>query len=281
MVLMNTQENKKEDAGGEFKHLKDKVQRLTKAVYRVTDLYTDREPLKWTLRNNALSLHTKLSTIIKEISNPSVKEELSNNHVVSFRELDEIMDLINRVVDLLGVASASTFVSGFNFEILEREYLSLGSFLEGRKNVLDTDLNLLIVGGVEIESDSNNRQLSSKPITEKDWGRAKQASNQVSGKYPNDLNKATSDLKNIRNTKKNTLNKPILNVGNRGNDRKDKIVKFLNQNGKRTISEISALFGNVSEKTTQRDLFDLTRSGKVIADGEKRWRTYSLTKNVS
>ena len=42
---MNTHENKIEEVDGGYGHLKDKVQRLTKAVYRVTYMYTDKEPL--------------------------------------------------------------------------------------------------------------------------------------------------------------------------------------------------------------------------------------------
>ena len=34
----------------------DRIQKLTAALYRVTDLLSDKEPIKWTLRDKALNL---------------------------------------------------------------------------------------------------------------------------------------------------------------------------------------------------------------------------------
>ncbi len=43
-------------------YLCDKVQRITQAVYRVTDILSDKEPLKWEMREKAVSLFTALTS---------------------------------------------------------------------------------------------------------------------------------------------------------------------------------------------------------------------------
>jgi predicted HTH transcriptional regulator len=70
--------------------------------------------------------------------------------------------------------------------------------------------------------------------------------------------------------------KPILASG----PRKEKILNLLKEHGARTISEITPFFEEISEKSIQRDFADLVRVGKVIAEGEKRWRKYKLLTNV-
>ncbi len=88
----------------------DKVQKLTEALYRVTELFPDKEPLKWQLRNNAVEiLDFLLSIENKEVFNTG-----------------NIFDLFRKMNYLLQLASSSSaFISNINFEVLRREYLIL------------------------------------------------------------------------------------------------------------------------------------------------------------
>ncbi len=54
-----------------YGQITDKIQRLTGALYRVTDLLSDKEPLKWALRDKAMVLYNNLMSIrfIKDKSN--------------------------------------------------------------------------------------------------------------------------------------------------------------------------------------------------------------------
>ena len=58
-------------------------------------------------------------------------------------------------------------------------------------------------------------------------------------------------------------------------DRKAQILAILAEGGEKTVSEIAAHF-NVSDKSIQRDLLVLLSQKRVLAQGEKRWRTYSI-----
>lgn len=60
-------------------------------------------------------------------------------------------------------------------------------------------------------------------------------------------------------------------------DRQQRIMGFLSDKKSASVSDISVFFENaVSGKTIQRDLIDLVSKGQVRADGEKRWRVYSV-----
>ena len=48
------------------------------------------------------------------------------------------------------------------------------------------------------------------------------------------------------------------------------------------MGEIAAIFnGEISEKAVQRELFDLVKSGKLIAKGDKRWRKYEFNEQLN
>ncbi|MEK7576460.1 MAG: DeoR family transcriptional regulator [Patescibacteria group bacterium] len=60
--------------------------------------------------------------------------------------------------------------------------------------------------------------------------------------------------------------------------RQNKIMNYLNERHVASIGELVVFFeSSVSDKTLQRDLGELVAQGKVRADGEKRWRVYSLS----
>jgi len=63
-------------------------------------------------------------------------------------------------------------------------------------------------------------------------------------------------------------------------DRKSKIIALLKDNKAKTTTEIREHFHNVGEKTIQRDLSSLVLRGIIKAEGEKRWRRYSLQREI-
>jgi hypothetical protein len=106
---------------GENLSLTSRVQKITEALYRVTDLLPDKEPLKWVLRNNAIEIFDSLEA-----------EKL------------DISSLISRICRFLELAFSSTaFVSTINFEILRREYLVLADLIEKKREESQSLKNLL------------------------------------------------------------------------------------------------------------------------------------------
>ena len=112
----------------------EKIKKITEALYRVTELFSDKEPLKWQMRTTGLELFNFLTS----------------NEEKEIFDANKIFDLIRQLNRLLQLAYASsTFVSSINFEILRREYLSLSDSIatqmEKRKQEFLSLENLLPV----------------------------------------------------------------------------------------------------------------------------------------
>lgn len=109
-----------------YGHIMDKAQKLTAALYRVTDLLSDREPLKWVLRKRAVNIYNNL-LIIK------------NNGKI----LNAVLENLSCLAKNLELVSLGTYISNLNFEILKKEYNNLKSLIEG-ENLSDISIGHLI-----------------------------------------------------------------------------------------------------------------------------------------
>lgn len=204
-----------------YDYIVEKMQKLTAALYRVTDLFSDKEPLKWSLRDNAIELYSKLMSIRRNPSN-----------------LQDVIEYVNRIIKILEIASSGTYVSSMNFDILRKEYINLMNIVEGNKGIMMPEIS----------------------IGQESIGQIK-------------IKKIEAPIKLAKRT-------VFKSKGLHSEERKKKIIDFLKQNGERTIKEISVIFTGISEKSVQRDLLYLVKMGQLISKGEKRWRTYSLSKSL-
>jgi DNA-binding transcriptional ArsR family regulator len=89
-----------------FDQAKEKALKITEALYRTTELFSDAEPLKWSLRQTAL-----------EVLNAAPQD------------LVKIDALVKGLLLKLELASNGTFISKMNFDVLRREYSNLLSQL--------------------------------------------------------------------------------------------------------------------------------------------------------
>lgn len=219
-----------------YAYIIDRIKKLTEALYRVSDLYADQEPLKWLLRENAVNIYNKLVSVM-EMSN-SMSNSMSDRKQKD--NLKEILFYFSQMVHKLDLASLGGFISDINFEILKKEYKKLKEFIEKERdliiyypipeNLVFTSQLPVLDAQKEKESDNNKRTLSVQT--------------------------------------------------DKTEDRKQKILNFLKNNDKKTIKEVAAIFEGISEKSVQRDLAELVRSGYLETEGEKRWRVYFLFQNI-
>jgi len=70
------------------------IDRLTQALYRVTERMADEEPLKWKLREQALRFHELVN--LSEAS-------------ISFKKAEERLGLIRNITSLLDLASSLSY----------------------------------------------------------------------------------------------------------------------------------------------------------------------------
>lgn len=222
--------------------LTDRAQKLTGAMYRVTDLLSDKEPLKWTLRERAINLLNNLMSVISPVAN------LRDKDIV----FEEIKNSISQLSKILELTSAGTYTTSFNFDVLKKEYNNLQAAIEGERGLLFAEPVLLL------EETKSYQKEEEKIITD---------------------TKRTEETKGHHGqtpTKKEPVAAPKPVVHHNNSSRPERVINFLRNNNNCTIKEIATIFEGISEKTVQRDLLELVRIGKIAAKGEKRWRTYSL-----
>lgn len=110
-----------EGNNGQINYLFERAQKLTEALYRVTDLMSDHEPLKWFLRRFGLQIFEDLLEVKTAAPNERIKG------------LDLATDKISQMVRTLGLASSGSFISEANFQTLCREYGALVEFILSQK----------------------------------------------------------------------------------------------------------------------------------------------------
>ena len=234
--------------------IKTQSVRVTEALYRVTDLFEQEEPLRWFLRRQAMEI---LDAIMKDNERVSFSRRIKN--------IDDISDRIARLVQHLVIAKVQSFMSHFNFEVLKKEYQNVGEAIRVyRQMILGTEN-----APPSVESDSGSSALEDT-MTEESNGSAQKDSHillEASSPYDVHLGQKKEQKKIRRNS------------GLPGSERKKLIQTHLQEKGWLSVTDITKALGrSVSEKTIQRDLLDLVRHQIVQKEGEKRWTRYSLAR---
>lgn len=237
------------DAEDIKKELSDKIKIISNALYRVTDLLSDKEPLKWSLRTMSVKTHEDIMSVIIYDNNAANKSII----------LNDIFNNLSRIINTLELAGAGSYISSLNFEVLKKEYLNLKIFLEGGKKViLESNKNILPeIFNVNLLVEAPKEQIDSIGQKQEKDPSAVSIEKEVAVPAPVNF---------LKSAKEDNLDA-----------RKKRIFSFIKTSGPKTISEITPLFTDISEKTIQRDLLELVKMGEIKAEGEKRWRRYKLT----
>lgn len=150
---------------------------------------------------------------------------------------------LEKIISLLNVALISSVISSMNATIMIHELESLLLFVEKESK------NNLLPGYILSDSFFSDEKVIKKDSVV-DKGHDVQSRTKV--------------------TSGSNLSKP-------GISRKDSILAILRTNSNLTIKDFTKVIKDCSEKTIQRELIALVKSGVVKRDGERRWSTYSLS----
>ncbi len=220
-----------------------KIKKLTSALYRVSALLPDSEPLKWLLRTKAIGVYENTTLVALPDSGAKTGKDIL---------LEKIFSDLPQLIDALELCSSGTLVSSLNYEVLKREYVNIKKFIEGRKTELAPEQKL-----ISCITD----------ITEPTIHSIEQP------KAINETNKTNmSNKTNVSNMSNKTNMSNYFNPG----QRKERIIDFLKGKEAKTISEIRTIFNGIGKKSVQRDLFDLVKLGQLKMEGDRRWRKYAL-----
>ena len=227
-----------------------KSERLTAAIYLVTDLFDDHEPLKWDLRTKAVSLLSFITV--------SWNSSLSAGGRVA-----SIEEVLSSIVFSFELATRSNLISEMNFSLLKEEFLSLRSFLssEGENLFAGSDFsfpeNYFSYGDIEGPSAQSYRTLGA-PKT-----KGHNTHEGVQSIVKERTYEESIKDKNVAISPKVGAPKPF----DTKESRRTSILLLLKTKGEMTIKEIVAVVSGWSEKTIQRELMSLIATVNVLKKG--------------
>ena len=224
--------------------LEARVVRAAAALYRVTDILSDEEPIKWSLRKDAVEL------------TQAIEKNFRNNNNVQQSSLEQAEELCYALRTKFSIMQGGGFISRINFEVLQKEYTAIADIIKDKRTQMSfmyyRNLLDIPIGQELFQKDIKDTEKTLPPISEAP---------------KKDLKKHTDDIYPIR--KKNDI-PPSSTV-----ERHEKIKKILQGRGWLGMSEITDIYGSpIGTKMLQRDLNILAESGAVRVQGERRWRKY-------
>jgi len=222
---------------GYFAFVFKKTEKLATALYLVTNLFSDFEPMKWILRKNV----SELLSFVLGYKNGNVEKNVF---------LSEIKERVLDIVSMLQVASNSGLVSNMNFSILREEFLNLVKIFD--------------------ESRLENAESSDTTLPKSFFDIPRNFSPNISVKERVDQTDLSDT--NIKDKMSENKNQSIFKKTNRQNI----ILGLLKKKKELSIKDISQTIRDCSEKTIQRELISLIESGAIKKIGERRWSRYSL-----
>ncbi|MFA6432863.1 MAG: hypothetical protein WCV82_03595 [Candidatus Paceibacterota bacterium] len=223
-----------------------KTEKITAALYLVSGLLKDDEPLKWELRDRGMNLISSSFTASSAV--PGDKNVVIQSLFTSALE----------TISLLNVARISNLVSEMNHTLLVREIDSIISLLRDR-----LAQNAENAGYILSEAFFKTPSLFTSGFKS---GPAARGTNESKG-HPSHKSESVDSTSNLIGHS---------NVADKKNQRQESIVNILRNQSNLTIKDFSRVIRDCSQKTIQRELLELVDKGVIKREGERRWSRYSL-----
>lgn len=258
-LYKNTQQKKDNSFlfGGDIADLIPKTKKIVTAIYMITNLVPESEPLRNRIRSSSLDLLECLFN----------KDSLLRENFIVLVNTESLLKEILSYIDILQVTG---LVSEMNHAVLVKEISSLEKDIFVIKETLlqhneqpltelfsiNEPVKEKIILGSEVKEDSILKQ---KDIfVKKDTQNIpKSFSTKTILPQEKKLKEVTLSLKEKRHTN-------ILNI--------------LKQKKDASINDVCSLFKDCSSKTIQRDLKELIKEKRVVKQGDRRWAIYNLKK---
>ncbi len=219
-----------------------KTEKITAALYLVSGLLKDDEPMKWELRDRGMDMLN--SSFNASSSVPGDKNVIVQSIFTSALE----------TISLLNVAKISNLISEMNHSILVKEIDQVVSLLRDRLT----------------ESAQSAGLVLSEAFFKTPSMFASGFKSDVQGSVYN----RTSANKGISN--KHRISDARSSVEEKKSNRQEGIIRILKGQSNLTIKDFSNTIKDCSEKTIQRELLEMVEKGVIKKEGERRWSRYSL-----
>lgn len=257
----------------------NKTEKVINAAYVITGLLGEKEPVKWSIREECMCLLKDVSYLkdIKDFSRMKV-------HV------DSIQSALFTLVSLFEISAKSKILSDMNCKVLIQEIIKLSDTVSETLSTAGLGYSLnpgirelgvryadrifepsfnLDVGGSDIDGDSFDKEDKMTNSYKKNV--QKNISQQGLRQDVRTTNR--KDLKRHLNDAKGQDLVPVKIKGTHP-ERREKILSIIRDKEVVSIKDIAFKISDCSEKTIQRELLSLVEEGVLVKEGERRWSTY-------
>jgi hypothetical protein len=245
-----------------FAFIYRKTEKLVTAVYMITNFIKDTEPLKWSVREKALSLMSRNLAI--------TTASLSDRKNL----LKEYQALSIEIVSLSGIGFHSGLISEMNFLILKREFEALVDIIQNEESKKKSEETVMLSssffdtgnhGGVDSLKQTETINSVNNPVEKKEPF------------YKGHVEPTKNHFVKTQVKKEVVKDKKIGGVvEEKKNGRQDTIVNLLHKKQGLNIKDFSEVISGCSEKTIQRELLAMVENKTLRKEGERRWSKYYL-----
>jgi hypothetical protein len=231
-----------------------KVEKITAALYLVSGLLKDEEPIKWELRDRGMDLLT--SSFTASSSMPGDKNVV----------IQALFTAALETISLLNVAKISNLVTEMNHRLLVREIDNILSTLRDRLAA-----NAESAGYVLSDAFFKTPNLFSsdfRPTPGQSVNKSADQSRQAGG--------SSKTISGEMLAINRPSHKGHADVQEKKSERQETIISALKGQSNLTIKDFSRIIKGCSEKTIQRELLAMVDQGLIKKEGERRWSRYSL-----
>lgn len=237
-----------------------KSEKITVALYMITDFLKDKEPFKWEVREKSVQFLSFISSF-SGLMLASQKE----------KAIADALSLLSLILSLLRFGVSARFISQMNYSILKDEYNSLYETLHDRLSthqpidglVLPQDFFDIKNEGQHIGHIQSQRQTNPQNVSQAECNDKESDTEIFNVTYA----APQTTMANFQLTSKKEA-------------RQDIIMKILRTKGATSIKDISEVMSGCGEKTIQRELISLINNGLVHKIGERRWSKYTLSGSI-
>jgi len=224
-----------------------KAEKIATALYLITSYFSDKEPLKWNIRESATSLMNSVVSITKRSTEDQTKHLRDLNR--SLMQISSYLELSEKI----GI------VSYMNFSILNDEVRNISMQVEKavkrQQDIEEEGISDGVFKGVHTDKGHQGHSDKGQDVL-----------------YNND--KGQEEERPIEEEKIIPAKPSVPSPSSK--DRIDNILGIIKDMKSVSIKDISSKIEGVSEKTIQRDLLKLIKDGSIKKEGERRWSKYSL-----
>jgi hypothetical protein len=246
----------------EFAYVLKKTERLTSALYLITSFFDLQEPLRWKLRSLGSDL-LSASLALKD-----------GHRSASDRLVANMSELILEIESLLSVSRNAGLMTDANHSIIHRELLNLISRISPSNRLTEEFFATPLPQRTEASSSQIETRPEALPERERTSPTVERVSENTASHKGHLLD--DFDLPSAKVILRHKTPRASGIVSVKKNKRQTVILDLLKRQKEIMIKDVSPLISGVSEKTIQRELLNMVKSGVLKKEGEKRWSRYSL-----